>query len=387
MKEILTEKEIKMVESLAQEMQKEANDDMSLEENMQISLAGRTENLDEKEEVSNICKGIRDFDEVLGQLEAGGGKDAIIKELERSALNGKSTEEQYRALAEALESFQADLASKGYDFEGMKSLEIKKDEDVTEDMLDGLKALVGEYLDKFSLLHGEAELMESFFQAIGVKDCEKLLQAYGNEERKYYMALAIYILHLQGDLSYMPLGMGAREIGVNVSASFASAKAHIEGVMGKIPKEEVLEKLKKIAGAALTILAGAAIGLAAFKIGQLVFWLSSMVFGLGLAGILVAVALSVACQVKTIDVLLKTWEELKEITSDAKEYLEGKYVVVKQWVLEEAVPALKEFWEKLKEKVSCLPRSFGHAEESEDAYEDEGFMDDTIDADVAMADA
>lgn len=151
-----------------------------------------------------------------------------------------------------------------------------------------MKELLAEYLDQFALLHGEPEIMEIFFQSIEGEVSEALLQLYENENEKYYMALAVYILQLQGKLDTVPPETGAEGIGVDVAASVASAKIHIKRILGKISSQEVINALKKIAKAALTIMIGLAIGAAAYIVGKITFIMATAIFGCGIIGTIIA---------------------------------------------------------------------------------------------------
>ena len=55
----------------------------------------RKEKIDEKKEIDELCSGIHDFDQLLGQMETDGEKAMIIETLERSGLSQKSMKEQY----------------------------------------------------------------------------------------------------------------------------------------------------------------------------------------------------------------------------------------------------------------------------------------------------
>lgn len=91
----LNEDEIRLVCQLAEELKQEANGNLTIEENMQISLAGRIETVDEQKEVAEICGGIHDFDELLAQLEAEESREQIRKALDTSALGEQAIDWQY----------------------------------------------------------------------------------------------------------------------------------------------------------------------------------------------------------------------------------------------------------------------------------------------------
>ena len=153
----ISESEIRMVQELTAEIKSEVNPDLSLEENMQISLADRIENLDSEKAVEEICDGIHKFDDVLEQLDQKEDRKAFIVEtLNHSELNEKTVQEQYTFLAEVMETFAKEAADHPeYDLEELDSFCIKKDTEITVEELEQLKELVAEYLDEFSLLHGE----------------------------------------------------------------------------------------------------------------------------------------------------------------------------------------------------------------------------------------
>lgn len=375
----LKENEIKMLNDLVREMKQEASDKLSLEENMQISFAARIDNLDEKKEVADICKGIHTFDDLLEQMESADGKELIIETISNSELKNKSIKEQHAILAEALEAFKAELANKGYDLGELRDLVIEKDKEVTEEELDELKEMLAEYLDRFALLHGEHEIIEGFFQSIKGEVSEELLQLYESDEEKYYMALAIYILQLQGRLAAVPPETGAEGIGAGVAASVASAKVHIKGTLGKLSSEEVLDALKKIAKVVLTIMVSLAIGAAAYIAGKFIFFIATLIFGYGVIGTIAALVFTACGTIMTIDGLYEIWEDVKESCEDAKEFALAKMTLVKKWITEEAIPALKQFWKRLKEKVSCcIPGFVGMENEEEEFCEDYSAEEDVV---------
>lgn len=383
----ITENEIRMLQELVAEMKGERNEELSLEENMRISLAGRVENMDEEKVVEEILGGIGQFEDVFEQLSSDQKEERkafIIKTLEQSGLNEKTVQEQYAFLAEVMESFSKEVAGHPeYDLEELESFCIKKDGEITVEDLEQLKELVAEYLDEFSLLHGDAQEMEAFdglFESMGKEASEKILKAYENKDEKAYMALAIYILQMQGKLESLSSGMGAREIGAAVAAFFASCKARLDGFLGKIPWDKALEVLKKIATAAMTVFVCVAVAVIVFKVQKAVFFLAAALLGYGTIGILAAAALSVGCGVKTVDWLLGMKERTVEVFTEAKDFVLEQYKVVKQWVMETALPALKEFWKKMKEKVACYVKKWQTAK----ADTEEPFVEFELEDDVTV---
>lgn len=367
----LTEKEINMVSELAGEMKKEASDKLSLQENMEISFASRVEGIDEKREIEELCSGIHDFDELLKQMGTDNEKNRIIDTLERSGLADKSIEEQYAILAEGMEAFKANLTERGYDLRELQEFEVKKDGEITEGDLETMKDLMAEYLEEFALLHGEPEVMEKFFRSIGEDTLEKMLEAYESDEERYYMALAIHILELQGRLDPAMARMGARGIGAATASFIASAKVHIKGILGKISSEEVVSMLKKIAGAALTILAGVAITAAAYVVGRFFAGLMLILFGYGILGTITSLVFGALGFVSAAEGLHGLWEDAKESAQRAGNYAAEKWNTVKNWIVETAIPALKSFWEKVKGKIACILSSPARTEAEEaESFED-----------------
>ena len=383
----ITENEIRMLQELIAEIKDEVNTELPLEENMRISLANRVENIDEEKAVEEILSGIGQFEDIFEQLnvsEKEERKAFIIKTLEQSGLNEKTVQEQYAFFAEVMEEFSKEIAERPeYDLEEWESFCIKKDGEITVEDLEQLKDLVAEYLDEFSLLHGEAQEVEAFdglFESMGKEASEKILNAYQNKDEKYYMALAIYILQMQGKLESLSSGMGAREIGAAVAAFFASCKARLDGFLGKIPWDKVLEILKKIATAAMTVFVCVAVAVIVFKVQKIVFFLAAAVLGYGTIGILAAAALSVGCGVKTVDWLLGMKERTLEVFMEVKDFALEKYKVVKQWVLEKALPAWKDFWKKFKEKVACYVKKWQTAK----ADTEEPFVEFELEDDITV---
>lgn len=402
MKEALTEDKIKMIGQLAEAMKEEADEGLSLKENLQASLADRVDHTDGQKEVEEICRGIHDFDELLEQLESGGGKEQIMEAIYGSGLGDKSMDEQYSILAESLEGFQKDLEGKGYDLGGYEDLRIKKDGVIDENDLKELKNIVAEYLDQFSMLHAGTENMERFFHIIGAEVSEELLKAYEKHVDKYYVALAIYILQVQGEIDFIPLEMGAKGIGVSVSAAIASAKTYIGGILGSISQEEALDILKNIASAGLTLLAALAAGAIVYEVGQIVFLLSIGIWGYSLIGLAIAAVLTLSSQLIVMDFLCDLWEDIKENAADVKEYVlekwedvkeaasgageyaAEKFEMIKYWITEEALPALRSFWENVKEKIVCFIESHTHTKTGEEEELNNYEMEDEA---VAFAEA
>lgn len=359
----ITENEIRMLQELITEIKSEVNPELSLEENMRISLSSRVENIEEEKAVEEICSGIQKFEDILEQLNQKEDRKAFLIEiLNQSKLNEKTVQEQYEFLAEVMETFSKEMTEHPeYDLEELESFCIKKEGEITVEDLEQLKELVAEYLDEFSLLHGEAQGIEVFdglFDTIGKEALEKITKVYEEKDEKYYMALAVYILQMQGKLESLSSGMGAKEIGAAVAAFFASFKARLDGMLGKIPWDKVLEILKRIATAAMTVFVCVAVAVIVFKVQKVVFFLAAAVLGYGVIGILAAAALSVGCGIKTVDWLLEMKERTIEVLKDVKDFTIEKYEVVKKWMIETALPALKEFWKKLKEKVECYRKKW-----------------------------
>ena len=82
-------------------------------------------------------------------------------------------------------------------------------------------------------------------------------------------------------------------------------------MLGKIPWDKVLEILKRIATAAMTVFVCVAVAVIVFKVQKVVFFLAAAVLGYGVIGILAAAALSVGCGIKTVDWLLEMKERTK----------------------------------------------------------------------------
>lgn len=365
----LSESELNMVYQLAEEMEQEANEALTLKDNMEISLAGRIDTVDEQLEVREICRGIHEFEELYKELEEENSREKIRKLLDQPEFSDKSISDQYGLLAESMEAFLGDMKEKGYDIGEFGNLKIKKDKEISEEDLRVLKDFVAEYLDQFALLHGEAEAAERLFQAVGAQVSEELLEAFENSDKKYYIALAVYILQIQGKIDYIPAKMGARGIGISVSASSAAAKTHMDGILSRISWKKVLNKLKKIASAALTLLLGLAAAVTVYEVGKTVLFLSAGFFGYGVLGITAAIVLMVVSQIKAGEFLTGFWSSIREAAEEKSE-------AVRDWITETAIPALKEFWETLKEKITCFIEEH-FAEDIEDWEAEDYEIDDT----------
>ena len=179
----ITENEIRMLQELITEIKSEVNPELSLEENMRISLSSRVENIEEEKAVEEICSGIQKFEDILEQLNQKEDRKAFLIEiLNQSKLNEKTVQEQYEFLAEVMETFSKEMTEHPeYDLEELESFCIKKEGEITVEDLEQLKELVAEYLDEFSLFHGEGEGIEVsvvLFVTIGKEVHEKITKVY-----------------------------------------------------------------------------------------------------------------------------------------------------------------------------------------------------------------
>ncbi len=388
-----TEDEIRMIRELAKEMREEANSDLPMEENMQISLAGRVENVDEQKEIAGICAGIRDFDDMMRQLAEEDPREVILRSLADSGLKDKTPEEQYTVLEGTLKTLTAEL-EKNPDYKAEVQVSADSDtapDQVTDEALEQLKQKLAEYLDQFALMHGGEAVSEQLFAKLSATMGEDafgaLKDGLADDEQRYYMALSVYILRLQGKLESVPPEMDGHGIGAAVAAFIASARARMEGFFGKISWEDVLAMLKRIASAALTLLICTAIVVTAAKAAEFVFVLSAWIIGYGVIGTAIAAVLAVACGIKLADVLSDLKDDTARTLEELGSFAAEKYWIVRRWIAETAIPRLREFLDHLKytvfhEEEACKEETEETCEEK--AEEEECAAEEELDEELVV---
>lgn len=296
MKQQLTAEELKNVYTLANEMQKESQSTQSLEQNMQMSLSSRVEGMDTAAVVSDLCDGIREFDCTLQAAETTDVKE-IIQEKLNAVLQGKDNMEQANILTGILNAFanQSPMEADAPQFQ------FTMGQEVTDEELKQLKTSVVTYIDQFALINMCDDTAETMNQLLGQDVSGQLQTLTWNEEAKYYVALATYLLQVQGNLDSIPSDMGAKEIGISTAAAIAADSAVHDHASGKKNWETVLNVLKIIAAVALTLLAVVVVAKLAAVAALIAYVLAESVIGLGIIGTIAALGFSAWCIWKIVN--------------------------------------------------------------------------------------
>lgn len=377
MKKYFTEEEIIKISSLEKELRREKNPELTLQENLESALSKRVTEIDAGKAVDDLCGGVGDFEEMYKNAEHKDMKEVILESIEGSALKEYDLQKQCTVLTDILNTVleQASVDS--------ESFAVKPQGQYTESDLEFLKEQVAEYLDEYSLIYTENEASLKLFEAVGDEASEALKDIVEDEEGAYYMALATYILHLQGELEDIPVHMGAREVGISVASVLTSIKVKLEGLVKNIPWDKIAVILKKTASVAMTLLVDGAIAVAAYAAVKLVVVLSSFIFGTGLIGIIIAGLCAFGCGKSIIKTLVNVREDIKSTASELAARAREYYERFTTWVKETAIPKIKAFIAAIKAKLSAavngLAQSLQEAEAADNAQNEENAEDENED--------
>ncbi len=349
------EEEVKEIVDLAQELENEANDTLSVKENVSISLRARLDEIDVSGVVEEIWEGAKTFQHWMEEGEQTDAKDMIAEIVEQSPVCKKSVEEQYEIFAGVLAAGMDVIAKNPeYGIKPATDVKIKKDGEITQEDLKILKEAVTEYLEEFSALSLENPFTEAVFELIGEKAGEELEKIFEDENKKYYVSAAVFILQRQGKLSSISQEMGAREISIGISAAFEAAKTKVKGILGKISWQKVKERLKKICMTALGLLVAVSIGVAAVAVFSVIFRLVSGILTFGIFGTIIAVIVAMFSGYKVIEVLNYMAKYIKEIACGTAREIAECTAKMREWIHETLIPKLKEFLEKIRRKLAHL---------------------------------
>ena len=222
---------------LAQEMMSEKDESLSSRENLIESYRKRMPEVETPEDA---------VDEVLK------GCSAFADEMEENSQKG--SEES----ADPLEAYnravrQLNLILEAADRNGLPHcdpLAEKTEGEVSEEELSRVNAALDEAKEEFGALLLEDEETAAVFSALEEEGIGPVDEADLDDEFTYYLALAAYILHQQGEFAkYVPLETTAYSIGAMIAAGVAAAKVKLSGLAKKIPWQKVLSALGKIASA------------------------------------------------------------------------------------------------------------------------------------------
>lgn len=349
------EEEVKEIIALAQELENEANDNLPLKDNLYMSLTARLDDIDVSKIVQEIWEGAETFQHWMQEGEETDTKDAIEKILEQSPVNEKSIEEQYEIFSGVLAAGMDVIAKNPeYGLKPVTDVKIKKEGGITEADLKILKEAVIEYLDQFSVLSLENPFTEAVFDLIGKNAGEELEKVFEDENKKYYVSTAVYILQRQGKLSSISQEMGAREISIGITAAFEAAKVKVKGILGKIPWQKVKEKLKKICSTALTLLVGISIAVVAVAVFGVIFRVMSDILTFGIFGIIVTIIVAMFGGYKVIEALTYMANYVKDVISNTLEEISECTAKMREWIHETLLPKLRKFWENIRKKLAYL---------------------------------
>lgn len=373
MKNKLTEKEILMVQELAAQMKEEAGNALSLEKNLQNSLASRVEGLDTSVVISDICAGVDEFEAAYKKAQDGDINEIIINKL-TLALKDKEDLEKYQILTELFETFSRQV--NGLCEEELQAeVDFKTKSEITQKDLQELTIAVAEYISEFALLSIDTEPAKAMLNLLGDEMVEELKDVVWNEQAKYYMALSIYILKVQGKIVSIPADVTAKEIGISAAAFMKSESIKLAGILGKIPWSKVLEKLKVVAAVALALLAAAVVIATSFIVGETVFLLSQAILGFSIIGTIVSVGLALIAGGKTADALVDLSDQVSMAAEVAKEKILEWYEYFSKWLKEKAIPELKTYWNHMKttssEWIKKEKKKFKEKKETEKQTENE----------------
>ena len=329
---------------LAQEMMSEKDESLSSRENLIESYRKRMPEVETPEDaVDEVLKGCTAF---ADEMEGNSKKDS-----EESA---DPLEAYNRAVR------QLNLILEAADRNGLPHcdpLAEKTEGEVSEEELSRVNAALEEAKEEFGALLLEDEETAAVFSALEEEGIGPADEADLDDEFTYYLALAAYILHQQGEFAkYVPLETTAYSIGAMIAAGVAAAKAKLSGLAKKIPWQKVLSVLGKIASALLTVLMGAGV----VYLGLL--FLSSGVISFFVHVALVVCVISYAKDARewirsgaAAEWLEHAWETAKEKAAAAAEAVKNGLETAKSW-LECFVSWLKEkaakLWAAFSEKVN-----------------------------------
>ena len=335
MKSRWTKQELDMAERLAQELQEEEQFDLDKKQSLKDSLMSRIEHVDADRVIEELQAGIDMFHMSFEAVQKD-GMEAVAEKTLDEMLKECKDEEQEEFLFDILSA-----CAQAADRQVPDGLEEKKD-------LSVLKKAVIEYLCEYSVLYLDCETSFKLTEKLGEENIQKLVDAEETFEKEIYMALAVYILKVQGRLENVPAQMTEREIGISVAAAGYKEKTIWEGIAGRLDWKEVEKQLKLIAGTAILALLTVVTVKVAAAGTLLIAGFVHAVVGIGMVGILVGFMMGIGAAGCFVKKMLQVGEKIGEWTGVNEK---GKEVAeqFKIWFYESLKPALEEFWKNVAE--------------------------------------
>lgn len=335
MKSRWTKQELDMAEQLAQELQEEEQFNLDRHQSLKESLMSRIEHVDAERVIAELQAGIDMFHMSFEAVQKNGIEPVAEKALDEMLKEYKE-EEQGEVLFDILNA-----CAQAADRQVPDGLEEKKD-------LSVLKKAVIEYLCEYSVLYLDCETSFRLTERLGEENIQKLAEAEDTFQKEIYMALAVYILKVQGRLESVPAQMTEREIGISVAAAGYKEKTIWEGIVGKLDWKAVERQLKLIAGTAILALLTVVTVKVAAAGTLLIAGFVHAVVGMGAVGILVGMMMGIGaagCFVKKMLLVgekIGDWTGVNEKGKEAAEQFQ-------RWFDETLKPAWEEFWKNIAE--------------------------------------
>ena len=347
-----TKEQIARASALAQELRSETNPQLTIEQNLENSIRMRIQDVDAKNVVTEINKGILSFRELYGKAAETDLANVIKEELDKLLLN--MDEEQQR---ESLTNILRCCAS-------ATGQEIPTDQEYD---LEVLREAVCIYFSEYSLVHmiGEDMLVEE----LDAEQIQKLLAASEEAYQEEYAAVAMYLLQVTGDVAQIPETLTPEEIGIMTAASIAAKNSYLQMILGKIDLEQIKRTLKLIAGITmLAILIAASWNVAKIAVAISMMCVGAALTKLGVTSKIITYltgALTVSGIVEGVQKLGQNITRRSGLTQAVGAVFEK----VKSYVTGSLVPAAKEFLKKLgagEKKEHVLKTSTGLYQVAED---------------------
>lgn len=327
-----TKEQLEKAGKLAQEMMTEAEEGASKEQNLKDSLVRRVEGGNPDDVIANLLEGIQIFDNTFHQAKSRGMTSLLDSKFDEM-LSGYDEEEQKVLMKDI---FKGCVEASGQ--------EISEDLE-TPESLGELKEAVKEYIVEYSVLNLDCEAAARILQEIGADSIKELQDAEELSRKEAYTALAVYILMATGELTDIPAGITAKEIGVYTAASFCEQKTILEAIHGKINWEKVKSLLKLIAGCAMIAIVTIVTVKAAFVAGLVAIVITKSIIGLGIIGTLVAFIAICGITDSIVRTTLPFIMEAGEVTG-INEKANAVWVKISEWFHNTVRPAFASFKEK-----------------------------------------
>lgn len=328
-----TKEQLEKAGKLAQAMMTEAEEGVPKEQNLKDSLVRRVEGGNPDNVIANLQEGIRIFHNTFNQAQSRGITSLLDSKFDEM-LSGYDEEEQKTLMKDI---FEGCVEASGQ--------EISEDLE-TPESLEELKEAVKEYIVEYSVLNLDCEAAARILQEIGADSIKELQDAEELSRKEAYTALAVYILMATGELTDIPAGITAKEIGVYTAASYCEQKTILEAIHGKINWDEVKSLLKLIAGCAVIAIVTIVAVKAAFVAGVVAAVVTESIIGLGIIGTLVAFVFTYGIIDSIVQTTLPVIMKVGEVTG-INEKANAVWAKISEWFNNTVRPAFASFKEKV----------------------------------------